>query len=398
MPVRRKRGPGVEPLGQARASTAPEATEVTTSVPRSSAPPRRPSKMPLVVSTLLALGIIVGAVIASLYLIGDEESPVDEAPLAVGGPISSRLIVVEDPVGNAASLAIFVSDGGEVHSLLVIPPDLSMQIPGYGDGLLGEASAIEGADLTRLALINELGIRIDDVVTLGPGDFATALGEPVRIDLPAPFIEQSSDRGVVSASEGSDVFVAGTAETLLVERSSDSLLQWLPRQRAVWAAAAARFGESPASALAVAPGMSDYVELLETAVVTVLPVSRVGSGGTELYTVSRESELFGDRLSFLAVADERPRIEILNGTRLPGVTRPLAEELIENGYRLIKTDNAGEEGRRTTLVIAQGVENQDAAIRAAQVLGAGEVVVETFGSGVVDVSIIVGRDIATREG
>lgn len=395
MAGRRKRTAQVE--ARAAPSTAPDATDVTTDVPARERASRRTSRLPLVVSTLLAVGIVAGAVVVSLYLVGDDEAPGDQAPLVSGGSVSSRLILVENDAGGAASLAMFVSDGDEVHSLLVIPPDLSMQIPGYGDGVLRDASTIEDAGLARLALVNELGIRIDDVVTLRPGDLATALGEPVRVDLPAPFIEQSDDGNVVSASAGSDVFVPATAETLLVTRSTDSPLEWLQRQRAVWEAAAQRFGQAPQAALSVAPGMSDYVEQLENALVTVLPVSRVGTGESELYVVAQESELFGDRFSFLAVADERPRIEILNGTRLPGVTRPLAEDLIDEGFRLIKTDNAGEEFRQSTLVIAQGVESQEAAIRAAQVLGDGEVVVETFGSGVVDVSIIVGRDIATRE-
>ena len=52
----------------------------------------------------------------------------------------------------------------------------------------------------------------------------------------------------------------------------------------------------------------------------------------------------------------------------------------------------------TTLVIAQGVPNQQAALDVVTELGVGDIVVETTGSSVVDVSIIVGRDLSDSAG
>jgi hypothetical protein len=307
------------------------------------------------------------------------------------------LIVVAGEDGRAVGLALFASDGLDDHRLLVAPRDLTMQLPGYGEGSVGDALAIEDANLVRLALVNELGLRVDEVITIAPGEVSALLGEAVRIDLPNPFIINTAEGDVVSASSGSDVFVPETAETLLVTQGADTPLDWLVRQRAVWEAIARQTSEAPGQAAAVVPALEPIAGALGEAVVSVMPVDRVGVGISELYVVSRDSELLNDRIAYLRLSDvRRPRVEILNATTLPGVTRPLAEDLIESGFRIIKTDNAEERFRPDTLIIAQGVANQRAALDAQATLGGGEVVVQSTGSGVVDVSIIVGRDIATR--
>lgn len=355
------------------------------------------SRVPMVIAALIAMGALAGAVVYTLLQTGDGEEGAPALPAAIVGDTQSVLIVVGGEDGRASSIALFTSDGIDDHRLLVAPRDLTMQLPGYGEGNLGDALLIEDAALVRLALINELGIRIDDTITMGPGGIAGLLGEAVRIDLPNAFIVNERGGGVVSASAGSDVFVPETAETLLMTQGADSPLDWLVRQRAVWEAIAERIAAAPEAAVAASPVFETLSDPLSDAVVSVLPVERVGVGISELYVVSRDSDLLTERIAFLALAPgSRPRVEILNATTFPGVSRPLAEQLIEQGFRIIKTDNAEERFRNETLVIAQGVASQQAALDVQAILGSGEVVVQASGSAVVDVSIIVGRDIANR--
>jgi hypothetical protein len=351
----------------------------------------------VVLASIVAL-LLLGGAVAFTWWQADDDPPVETVPPpVVPGESRSVLFVVEGADGRATSLALFVSDGVEDHRLLVAPPDLTMQIPGYGDGSLREAQAIEDTALVRLALVNELGVRIDATITLGPGEVEAVLQEAVRVDLPNAFLVNTPEGAVVSASAGSDVFVPEMAETLLVTQGADSPLEWLQRQRAVWQAIAGQVSARPDAAVTVAPGFDSISEPLGQAVVSVLPVDRVGVGISEVYVVSRNADLLNERIAFLALsAVNRPRVEILNATTLPGVTRPLAEVLIESGFRVIKTDNAEDRFREETLIIAQGIPNQQAALDAQTLLGAGDVVVDSSGSGVVDVSIIVGRDIATR--
>lgn len=359
--------------------------------------PPETRRWPVVLASGVALLILAAAVGFTWWQAGDDGTGEAAPAPAPVGDSHSVLIVVAGEDGRAVGLALFASDGLDDHRLLVAPRDLTMQLPGYGEGSVGDALAIEDANLVRLALVNELGLRVDEVITIAPGEVSALLGEAVRIDLPNPFIINTAEGDVVSASSGSDVFVPETAETLLVTQGADTPLDWLVRQRAVWEAIARQTSEAPGQAAAVVPALEPIAGALGEAVVSVMPVDRVGVGISELYVVSRDSELLNDRIAYLRLSDvRRPRVEILNATTLPGVTRPLAEDLIESGFRIIKTDNAEERFRPDTLIIAQGVANQRAALDAQATLGGGEVVVQSTGSGVVDVSIIVGRDIATR--
>lgn len=403
MLLRKKRPPAASPDRSPAPADGPRGrAQPVTPVgepPQPQRAPTRPKRQRgrIVLASLLSLLMLGGAVAYTWWQARDDTGAAANPSVPVAGNSRSTLIVVSGENGRAVSLALLVSDGLDDRRLLVTPPDLTMQIPGYGDGSLGEALAIEDASLVRLALINELGIRIDETITIGPGDVGAILADAVRIDLPNAFIINTDDGEVVSASAGSDVFVPATAETLLVTQGADSPLEWLQRQRAVWEAIAGQVAVSPGPAIAIAPAFEPLADSLGQAVVSVLPVDRVGVGISELYVVSRDSELLNERIAFLALSDApRPRVEILNATTLPGVTRPVAETLIEAGFRVIKTGNAEERFRLDTLIIAQGVPFQQAALDTQSLLGGGEVVVDSSGSGVVDVSIIVGRDVANR--
>ena len=354
-----------------------------------------PRRGPLLLALMVAVVIVGAAVAFTIFQSQDSEDAVPATVPPVIGESQSVLMVVAGEGGRATSVALFTSDGADQQRVLVAPRDLTMQIPGYGEGTVGDALLFEDANLVRLSLMNEIGIRIDSTITIRPGEVARILGDAVRIDLPSPFIIDTADGEVVSASAGSDVFVPETAETLLVTQGADTPLDWLQRQRAVWEALARQVADAPGPAAAISPTFTAIAEQLDTAVVSVLPVDRVGVGISELYVVSRTSDLLTDRISYLAMSETaRPRVEILNATIFPAVTRPLAEILIEDGFRIIKTDNAEERFRPDTLIIAQGIGSQRAALDAQSLIGGGEVVVQSSGSGVVDVSIIVGRDVA----
>ncbi|RZV43081.1 MAG: LytR family transcriptional regulator [Acidimicrobiia bacterium] len=400
MPFLKRRDAGVAlrpaPLTDGKRRPAEPVTPADEGPPVRPPPPPR-KRWPVVVASIIAVLMLAGAVAVSWLQSRDDEAVETTVPPIVVGDSRSALVVVAGEDGRATSIALFVSDGLDDHRLLVAPPALTMQIPGYGDGNLSEALAIEDAELVRLSLVNELGVRIDETVVLGPGDVSTLLGEAVRIDLPNPFIINSARGEVVSVGAGSDVFVPDTAETLLVSQGADSPLEWLQRQRAVWEAIATQVSASPGPAAGLSPILESVAEQLGETAVSMMPVDRVGVGISELLVVSRNSDLLNERIAFLALSESaRPRIEILNATTFPGVSRPLAETLIEAGFRLIKTDNADQRTRRDTLIIAQGVANQQAALDAQALLAGGDVVVQPSGSGVVDVSIIVGRDIANR--
>lgn len=343
---------------------------------------------------VVVASIVAAAVAVSLALYDDPAESGAPPPVAAQIDEISVLVAVAGPDGAAESIALIVGDAQANRAMYIMPPALSMQLPGYGEGRLRAATLIEGPDLLQLALINELGIRIDRTVVINRDDWAGAVG-PFRVDVPQPFVVSRDDGAVVAVGAGSDVFVPDTAATLLLTRGEATPLEWLQRQRAVWAGFVAAVADSPEGLNSAVPLLADITPGFGSMTVGVLPVDRVGAGDVDVYVVDREGTFFADKLDFLALAPDRPRVEVLNGTRGVGVTRPVAGLLIESGYKLIKTGNAADV-YSTTLVIAQGARNQAPATDVVRRLGAGEMVVEQPGSGVVDVSIIVGTDLGQQ--
>ncbi|MCP4249793.1 MAG: hypothetical protein GY778_22345, partial [bacterium] len=149
MPLRRRRDAGVALRAQPAAPDEVEqrpaepVTPAGDSVKPSQPPPRpRGKRWPVVLASLGAV-LILGAAVAVSWLQAQDDDPGDTAPAAaVVGDSRSLLIVVAGEDGRATSLALFVSDGLEDHRVLVTPPALTMQIPGYRDGSLGEALVI----------------------------------------------------------------------------------------------------------------------------------------------------------------------------------------------------------------------------------------------------------------
>lgn len=375
---------------------APPVTPATERRPITSRGPGRPkqSRKSLLLASIFAVALVAATVLWT-WLASRDDSTGETAAAGAAGTKTSTLLVVADGEGRAVSLALSLDDGAGSRSLFVMPPSLSIQLPGYGDGLLADASLIGGANLAELALINELGISVDRTLIIPSAEISSLVREPLRLTLSSPFIVETSNGGLVTAGSGSDVFVPDTVETLLVTQGSDSVLAWLQRQRAVWDALAGLLAENPSFGSAVS-GIEELAPSFSDALVTVLPIDQIAG---EFYVLARSGDLFAQRIAPFAVSTaDRPRVELLNGTRVPGVTGPLAETLIRSGFRVVKTDNAQLETQRTTLVIAQGVASQQAALDAARELGVGEVVVETTGSNVVDVSIIVGRDLSDSAG
>ena len=119
------------------------------------------------------------------------------------------------------------------------------------------------------------------------------------------------------------------------------------------------------------------------------------------YTLSGEAaaNFVAQRLGYLVLREDRPRVEVLNGNGLVGTTRVVAQELVRRGYRIIKTDNADAFDYGTTQVVAQGRDNRAEADDVLRLIGAGDLFLELrTPSAVVDISIIIGADIPAGEG
>lgn len=324
------------------------------------------------------------------------------------GESASLLVVVGE--GESAAFALVTIGPGGPPAITVLPQDLLVSVPGFGEYRLGQAMVFEGPDLVALAVINELGIRIDRTVTLGSGEFAAALGGEIEVDLAVPFFVGEGAAVVRRLPSGPSQVAPDLLEELLVTPGAGDAFEWIQRQGAVW--------RSVLAAVAAEPGLADRLlgiagtdapDLLVTvagsdgALVATLPVALADDGGARSALVTVGDRIGGfvaERFGHLVLRPEgRPRIEILNGNGRIGSTRVVAGIVVRAGYRLIRTDNADRFDYEDTLVIAQGEEDEATGRDIVGLLGHGLLFLEVRApSGAVDVSIIVGTDVPTGEG
>lgn len=343
-----------------------------------------------------------------------EAEPSTEVGLrSVEGESASALIVIGSGEGDAA-FALLVVDPEGPPLLVLVPQDLLVSVPGFGEFRMVDALVFGGPELAVLALVNEFGIRIDAVAAVASGALAGSLTGPLPVDLPVPLFDRAADGGVVrTLPAGPGQVDPVLVEALLAVRGEGDVFEWIQRQGAAW--------RSVLDAVAVEPGLADRVtsgggvggpavaDLLVTvsgnseSLVATIPVSRADSvlGVPSLVPARGQVDQFvRDRLDHLLLRPGgRTRVEILNGNGRIGTTGSLAGILVRAGYHLIRTDNADTFDYEETLVVAQGDHAEAAARDIIELLGRGLLFLEVRApSGVVDVSIIVGHDIPSGEG
>lgn len=346
-------------------------------------------------------GEISGGLRDRVDAIPELEAERDQAA-AVGSESTLVLVTDRDDRLGAIAIAAAVDDGPA--TLTVVPTQLFELLPGYGDFRLAEALAFEGPDLAAVAVSNAFGVRIDRVAVISGAALSAALPRSVPIELSEDVLEQDEEVQFSIGMAGERSYDSSSVVELLTLQFESNAVAWVDRQAAVWKALLAEmeadptlasriFGESPAATALNRVAFNDAAVLF----VPVTPVAVAGAEDGFQLEQADVAAFVSERLAHLALgAGERPRAEVLNGNGQILTTRSVVNALVGAGFQIVKTDNAENFDFAETLVVSQGRDNQDAAIRAAAVLGVGMVQLEvSTPSGVVDLSIIVGHDIAT---
>jgi hypothetical protein len=127
-----------------------------------------------------------------------------------------------------------------------------------------------------------------------------------------------------------------------------------------------------------------------------LPVAPLEVPGDPFYVVDEE-ELRSFVTALVGpeqVRSDAIRVQILNGNGEPGIGQEVAERLVGQGFRVSLTGNARRMDHRRTLVITydRSPEGREIATRITELLGVGEVQISAQEQGIVDLTIVVGRD------
>jgi hypothetical protein len=88
------------------------------------------------------------------------------------------------------------------------------------------------------------------------------------------------------------------------------------------------------------------------------------------------------------------RVQVLNGNGVPGIGEEVAELLQGEDFRVILSGNAQRLNYKETLIVTydETTGGQATAERAQELLGVGKVQVSAQGQGIVDLTIVVGKD------
>jgi anionic cell wall polymer biosynthesis LytR-Cps2A-Psr (LCP) family protein len=347
----------------------------------------------------------------------------DSLSIPDAGPVTTLLFGTQrdDSGGSEAVwLSLLTADPGDGRgSVVYIPAHTAVDVPGRGLQGVGESYSSGGVSLLVLSVENLLGIDVHRYAELGQEDAQAlfgAVGE-LTVDVPSEVrVPAGNDRARLIFVEGPQELNAETLAQLLYTPGIDGDdIEVGGRHLAFWDALLDRFESDPASlgdavaksAAALAESdaeAEEHAALFETLAglgsgeltLAQLPVRPISAGDSELYSADAAEldDFIRETVGIRPSAGDEVRVQILNGNGVPGIGQKVAQELVGHGFRVLLSGNARELTHRKTLIVTYDPTDvgRTLAERAKELLGVGEVQVSAQQQGIVDLTIVVGKD------
>ena len=343
------------------------------------------------------------AVLSSTGGIEVDDERVDDptAPGYLAFVVASPTSIVFDIDGDgqlvgAAFLALAGEQGGRV---LVVPAELAVEPePGVLETLT-LAYERGGVDRARAGFERRLGITVDDVVELGPADRADQMERSLPIDysLPSALVDADGElifeRGRIQLDQEGVVAVAtalGPAEEGFLRAD---------RQAALWQAWIDQI-EPRGVTVETLDGVADRVEVQAAGPhrVDLMPVTEAAIGeGKPFYLVEDESfaaAVVDDVVVFPRLfEDDRPTVQIENGTTDQSLHNIAADAVERGGGRLVVISNAFALDVGETVVEIHNPDHELVARTIAAELGGVRVEVIEVEEVDVDLRVLIGSDL-----
>jgi anionic cell wall polymer biosynthesis LytR-Cps2A-Psr (LCP) family protein len=389
---------------------------------------RRQRLVKLGSTIILAAAVITAGVIAGARIKDAVDDNERSAKVAGGGAVANQEPITTlvfgtretsrgQPVVASWMNLITVDPREDRGSIIYIPAHTAAEVPGRGLMALGDAYRSGGIPLLLVSAENFLGVPIDRYVELSDKD-ARVLFEatgPLTIDVPQEIripLRNSQTR-IVMASGPQELGPQSLVKFLYLRGESQDDIDLASRHLAFWVSlldamddpkdlaravtsAGAALSESDATTEQHARFFQGLAALPRADVtITTLPVTPSSTGDSELYgTDADELSQFLAEVVGAKAAQDQIRVQLLNGNGVPGIGKDVAEELVGQGFRIILSGNAQRLNYRKTLIIAydSSAEGLALAERAKELLGVGEVQVSQQSQGIVDLTIVVGKD------
>lgn len=380
--------------------------------------------------TLLGtVSIVVGVVVGLVFVIlvaREVTRTEDPPPVRTENEVrtsSLTLLFGTDTSNRGQEMLVWASllvhDPEEQTSAVAyIPARTAVEVPGRGLQALNDSWKTGGIPLLLVTVENLLGAPVDNYLQLAEND-ALALFEEVgelEVDVPTEVrvpIGPSQVRLLFPTGEQT-LSAEGLTDLLYVRGVDGDDVEMGGRHIAFWhalletyaedpqgledAALEARgaLGKSDARAREIAALLGDVAATHEIRrSLMVLPVSPLEVPGNNLYVA--EPADVAQLLEDLALTDQAPaaaRVQILNGNGVPGIGQEVATRLVGEGFRVILSGNAPRLNYARTLVIVYDDTEDSRALaeRARELIGVGEIQMSAQEQGIVDLTIVVGKD------
>lgn len=319
----------------------------------------------------------------------------------------TMLVMHVDDQRKPVGLAVLGLTGENTGSILLIPMNTVLQVPGIGPVRVDEAYKRAGLDGVKLTIEGLLGAGMQETVVLDDKQWAD-LVTPT-----APILVNNRD-AVTSPTTGRTLFpkgpVALTPEQvgpyLGTSGANDDDFNRLLRNETFWRAWLAKVAAAPDDTLAL-PGESDtgfgrFVRKLADSQVEVktLPLEKAGiPGSNETVSVPVKAELdalVAQMIPFPVspIPGARPRVRILDGVGTLDNGVVAAPLLVQGGGQIDAVGNAVSFDRATTQLIYHEDELLPTVEKLRAALGVGELVKADRGNDNADVTVILGKDFA----
>jgi hypothetical protein len=354
---------------------------------------------------------------------GDDDMPRRDRGGVTGrgeGSFSTLLVAgTEEPRGAATWLALLWLDpAGDKGAVVYVPAHTAVDVPGRGLQAVGDALLGGSPDLLVTAAESLLGVEIDRYLEMSSAEAESLMDAvgPLSVDVPREVRAGAGPgRTRLVFTEGHQQLEGGALVDLLfllgmdgddVELGGRHLTFWgelfgtfsgSPSALADAFVSAAPLGRSDAEPQEIAGFLGEMAALdVGGRTLTMLPVREVGVGPGSLYSTDADevASFMQGALGAAPTPGGEVRVQVLNGNGVPGIGSEVAERLIEDGFRVVLSGNAQRLDHATTRVITydRSDDGIEAAERARALLGVGNVEVSAQQQGIVDLTIVVGRD------
>jgi polyisoprenyl-teichoic acid--peptidoglycan teichoic acid transferase len=374
----------------------------------------------IVVALLVAVVAVVAGTNAVVNRSGDDRP--DRAGAAAPGDPTTYLVVGTDSSADGPETRwmtlISVDASGERAAIAYLPAHTAYEVPGLGLQGIGEALGSGGISLVTVSIENMLGVPIDHFIEL-PATDAEALFEQtgdLTVNVPEEVrVSAGADTAQVLFDAGEQVLPARFQVDLLYEVGLDSdetelgarhLAFWqsfiethASDPQALGAALGAASGSLDSSDVSPDEQVSFFTDLVSVpsanVAITSLPVDEEVVGATDLYSIDDEGirSFVTDTFGAAPSADD-VRVQVLDGSGDPGAVQAVAERLVGQGFRIVLSGNADNLNYDDTHIVTyeSTPEAQAVGERARELLGTGDLQVSVQQQGIVDLTIVVGKD------